>query len=295
MSPRQPDAMTPISGSSSSARRRSAPSTHLAVDLRGAASRRAPPGPPAPSPPDGLGQRRADAARSPRPRPTLGAATSSVAHAAPRRAARASRRSAAGTSRPASARGRRARRPRTGARRVAPPPRAMRADLAVDAAQHRERVGALEARVVGDLVVGQERRVDDRAARRTTSPITASTWRSRWTTVAQARTSAYLQPRWIARLHVAPALDRRRAQLAGDVDDRQQQRARRVERAGEVREVVVAERSRARTSSTVLIVSSECAASPERMFAAARAVGVQQPAAVGDRGARARPRRAGGW
>ena len=51
-------------------------------------------------------------------------------------------------------------------------------------AQRRERVGALDARVVGDLVVGEERRVADRPARRTCRRSPPATWRSRWMTVA---------------------------------------------------------------------------------------------------------------
>ena len=75
---------------------------------------------------------------------------------------RASPRSAAGTWRPATARGRRARRAGTAAarRRSRPPPERSRDRPA----QHRERVGSLDARMVCDLVVGEERRVDDRPA-----------------------------------------------------------------------------------------------------------------------------------
>ena len=51
------------------------------------------------------------------------------------------------------------------------------------------------------------------------SPITAATWRSSWTTVAKARTSAYSRERADPRLHVAAALLGLRAPLAGDVGD----------------------------------------------------------------------------
>ena len=113
------------------------------------------------------------------------------------------------------------------------------------------------------------------------SAITASTCRSRWITVAHARMSAYVRPRWIRgctsrrRCCAAPPA------LADDLADHERERARDVVGVGEVGEVVLADpprpvalEHRAHRQQAVRRVAGED-------VRPARAVGVQQPAPVG--------------
>ena len=125
---------------------------------------------------------------------------------------------------------------------------------------------ALDARVVGDLVVGEEGRVDDGPA----GDHVADDGGDLQVALDDRRPRAHQRVHARARdprLHVVADLPRLRAALA-DVRRRRRARSGARDRVGarEVGGVVAPDRPRPRTS-TVLIVSIECGASPERMFA----------------------------
>ena len=144
----------------------------------------------------------------------------------------------------------------------------MRRDLAVEVAQHGERVGAFDRRSGG-----RPRRRRGRSCRPTgrpasRSPITAATWRSRWIDRAPGAHQRVGDGALDPRADVAPALLRRRRGAPGRCRrSTSTQRAGDRVGAGEVGAVVLARAGRAARSSTVLIVSIVCGASPERMFA----------------------------
>ena len=151
-------------------------------------------------------------------------------------------------------------------------------DLAVEVAQHGERVVRARSRSGG-----RPRRRRGRSCRSTgrparTSPTTAATWRSRWTTVPQARTSGVGAAAGDPRADVVADLAAGRAALAADVGEGEDERAGDRVGTGEVGRVVAADRPaavqrRAHRQHRVRRVAGED-------VGAAGAVGVQQPAPV---------------
>ena len=168
------------------------------------------------------------------------------------------------------------------ARRVRRRPRAIRAIARSTSRSTASVSGRSIAGVVRDLVVGEERRVDDRAGRRSMSAMTAATCRSSWIDGRARAHERVAQLALDARPHVAAALLERRAALGDDLADRSAApcarrrtgwRSRRSSpaRAGRGRAAV---EHRAHRQQRVRRVAGED-------VRAARAVGVQQPAAVG--------------
>ena len=134
--------------------------------------------------------------------------------------------------------------------------------------------------VVGDLVVGEEGRVDRRAGRRGRRRRRSATCRSRWTTVAPGADEGVgaaagdPRPDVVADLACAPPGARgrcRRGRGRGCGRPRRAGRSRRRSRLPIGR----------RRCSAVLIVSIECGASPERMLARLAPSACSRPAPVG--------------
>lgn len=155
-------------------------------------------------------------------------------------------------------------------------------DPPVDAAEHRQRVASLQAGVVGDLVVGQERGVDRRPPGLEVADdgLDLEVELDRGGERPQRRVGPAARD---ARPHVATPLACRLAPLDHHVRDGQDQRADHVVGVGEVGEVVAAEavapdvEHRAHRQQRARRVAGED-------VRAAGAVVVQEPAPVGDPG-----------